>query len=128
MVLVWVATTGLCSVEHLLSHSESAGEHDAAPSPTDSGHSHDSDKHDGDQHSCCDSPKIVQQFAQTSLLAKPDFGKTFSFATIWLAQALTPIQPDAAPFLRHAIERDGVFTPEVCLGPAHRSHAPPFFA
>ena len=27
--------------------------------------------------------------------------------------------------VRQAKPRDGVFTPEVCLGPAHRSHAPP---
>jgi len=27
---------------------------------------------------------------------------------------------------RHAKSRDWVFTPEVCLGPALRSHAPPF--
>lgn len=137
LVLVWLAATGLCSAEHLIRHVESAGahesdlavdHHDAAPSDADAGHSHDSDKHDGDQHSCCDSPKILPQSAQSSLLAKYDFGKAFSLSALWLAQAVTLVQAHTAPSLRHAAERDWAFTPEVSLGPAFRSHAPPVFA
>jgi len=33
-----------------------------------------------------------------------------------------------AAFSRQARPRDWVFTPEVSLGPAHRSHAPPFLS
>lgn len=138
LLLVWLAATGLCSAEHLISHTESAGahdpgsavdHHDAAPSDADSGHSHDSDKHDGDRHSCCDSPKILPQSAQSSLLAKPDFGKAFSVTAILLAQELTHVQANTAALsVRHAAERNWAFTPEVCLGPAFRSHAPPVFA
>jgi hypothetical protein len=137
MVLVWITATGLCSAEHLIRHAESAGasdsgpaveHHDAAPSDADSGHSHDSGKHDGDRHSCCDSPKILPQSAQSGLLAKPDLGKAFSLSAIWLTQALTRVEAHTTFSVRHAAERDWVFTHEVCLGPAHRSHAPPVFA
>ncbi|ODU25131.1 MAG: hypothetical protein ABS95_00885 [Verrucomicrobia bacterium SCN 57-15] len=137
LVFVWLAATSLCSAEHLMSHAESAvardsgsaaDHHEAASSDTDSGHSHDSDKHDGDQHSCCDSPKILPQSSQSGLLAKPDFGKPFSLSSLWLAQALTIVEAHIPPALRQATERNWAFTPEVSLGPAFRSHAPPVLA
>ena len=137
LVLVWVASTSLCSAEHLIRHSESAGahddasavdHHDVASSDADSGHSHDSGKHHDDQHSCCDSPKILPQSSQSGLLAKPDFGKAFSISAILLAQELTRVQANTTALsVRHAAERDWIFTPEVSLGPAFRSHAPPLF-
>ena len=134
LLLVWLGATGFCSTERLFGHAESGDEHDsdqtahhqqdATSAPVDSDHSHDSDKHDGDGHSCCTSLKAIPQFVKSALLTKPDFGKPLSLSFHWLAQALTPVQQQA-PSPRQARPREWVFTPEVCLGPAFRSHAPP---
>ena len=133
-LLVWIAASGFCSAEHFLGHAESGTEHDsdkparhqpdAAPSSANAGHSHDSDKDDGDEHSCCASLTTTPQFGGLISLTKPDFGKLLSLDVIWLARTLTFVQPDA-PSPRQAREHECVFTPEVFLGPALRSHAPP---
>ena len=130
-LLVWVAASGFCSVESLFGHAEhhahgaAQHEHDAAPASADSDHhSHDSDKNGGDEHSCCASLAAAVPSAEQTVLSKPDFGKLLSFNFLWLAQALTFVQPEA-PILRQPPDREWVFTPEVCLGPAFRSHAPP---
>ena len=133
MLLVWVAASGFCSVEPLFAHAKSS-EHDsgktahhqdeAVPSSTDSGHSHDSDKHDDGEHSCCASLTATPQSGGFVGLTKPDFGKLLSLDFIWLAQVLTFVQPET-PSPRQTRAREWVFTPEVFLGPAFRSHAPP---
>jgi hypothetical protein len=46
-------------------------------------------------------------------------------APLSLALDATEGQPEAA-FFRQSGTHDWVFTPEVCLGPAFRSLAPPF--
>ena len=136
-LVVWVAAFGFCSLESMVGHAESgAGHHsrqaahhhdDATPPHEDSGHSHDSDQGDDHGNACCTSLKAVPQFANSTALTKPDFGKPLSLSFLWLAQALTLVQPEA-PSLRQMREDQWVFTPEVCLGSAHRSHAPPVFA
>ena len=134
MLLVWVAASGFCSAEPLFAHAK-PGEHDsdktahhqdeAVPSSTDSSHSHDSDKHDDGEHSCCASLTAAAPSANPTVLTKPDFGKLLSFNLLWLAQVLTSVQPEA-PISRQPPDSQWVFTPEVRLGPAFRSHAPPF--
>jgi hypothetical protein len=42
------------------------------------------------------------------------------------AHHLSLLAPQALP-ARQTKRREWVFTPEVCLGPAFRSHAPPVF-
>ena len=134
MVLVWVAASWFCSEEPLFVHpksferdSDKTAHHqdEAVPSSTDSDHSHDSDKHDDGEHSCCDSLKATPQFASSGIFTKPDFGKPFTLNPLWLIQALTFVQPEVS-VSRQPPNREWVFTPEVCLGPAFRSHAPPF--
>ena len=119
-LLVWIAASGFCSVEHFLGHAES----DAAPASADAGHSHDSDKHDDSDHSCCDSLKAIPQLGGSIVLNHPDFGKLLSAEFLSLAQTLTFVHPEV-PVLRQPPSREWVFTPKVCLGPAFRSHAPP---
>ena len=121
MLLVWVAASGFCSVEHLLGHAES----DAAPTSANTSHSHDSDKHDDGDHTCCDSLKATPQLGGSIVLNHPDFGKLLSADFLSLALTLTFVQPEA-PVLRQPPSREWVFTPKVYLGPAHRSLAPPF--
>ncbi len=129
-LLVWVAASGFCSMESLVGadhHADGAAQHEhyAAPASADSDHhSHDSDKNGGDKDSCCSSLTAAAPSAHQTLLTKPDFGKLLSHNFLWLAQALTFVQPEA-PITRQAQHREFIFTPEVCLGPAFRSHAPP---
>jgi hypothetical protein len=129
-LLVWVAASGFCSVESLIGadhHADGAvqHEHDAAPASADSDHhSHDSDKNSGDEHACCSSLTAAAPSAHQTILTKPDFGKLLSFNLLWLSQALTFVQSEA-PISRQPPHREFIFTPEVCLGPAFRSHAPP---
>ena len=119
-VLVWIVASGFCSVEHFFGHAES----DAAPASETADHSHDSDKHDDSEHSCCDSLKATPQLGSSTVLNHPDFGKLLSPDFLLLAQVLTFVQPEA-PISRQPPDRQWVFTPEVFLGPAFRSHAPP---
>jgi len=137
MVLVWLAATGFCSLDSQFGHGESGGgqhverdahhEDEAVPSSAESGHSHDSDKNSGDEHSCCISLKATPQFASSTLLTKPDFGKPLSFGFLSLTQTRTFVEREA-PCSRQPPERKWVFTLEVCLGPAFRSHAPPLLS
>lgn len=133
-LLVWIAASGFCSVESLFGHAEhhahgaAQHEHDTAPASADSDHhSHDSGKHDGDEHSCCASLIATSPSVNSIVLTKPDFGKLLPLGSFWLTQVLTFVQPEA-PISRQARHREWVFTPEVSLGPAFRSHAPPVSA
>ena len=135
MLSVWVAASGFgfCSAEPLSAHAKSgeqksdatAHHHDKAAASADSDHhSHDSDKNSDDEHACCSSLTAAAPSAHQTVLTKPDFGKQLSFNLLWLSQTLTFVQPEA-PISRQAQHREFIFTPEVCLGPAFRSHAPP---
>ena len=134
MVLVWVAASGFCSVESFFGHAEHNSnslahhENDTAASTADSDHhSHDSDKNGSEEHSCCATLTAASPSVNSAILAKPDFGKLLSLNFLWLAQALTFVQPEV-PISRQPPDREWVFTPEICLGPAFRSHAPPLAA
>lgn len=130
-ILVWLAAVSYCSLEAFIGHAE-VGEHHGAQTAThataqshdESGESHDSDKNGHEQESCCDSFQAPPQHGNSLVLFKPDLGKLPSLNFLWLAQALTLDAPETTP-PRQAQHREWVFTPEVCLGPAFRSHAPP---
>lgn len=130
-ILVWLSAVSYCSLESFVGHPQ-AGDHYAsqtathavAESHSDSDHSHDSDKNGHGQETCCDSLKATLPHGNSLVLLKPDLGKLPSLSFLWLAQALTLNAPETMP-LRQAQHREWVFTPEVCLGPAFRSHAPP---
>lgn len=129
LLLAWVAASGFCSLELGIGHAE-----DAAPP-----HSHDSSQHHGDDaaadphdsdkdgdHSdaCCTSLKAAPQFVSSAVFSKPDFGNALSLTFLWIARQLTLVQPEAAA-LRQPRAPERVFTPEVYLGPALHSLAPP---
>ena len=133
-LLVWVVASGFCSAEHFFGHAESSAHHDsenlaqhqpaAAPLSANAGHTHDSDKRKDDENSCCDSLKATPQSGGFAHLTKHGFGKLLSLNVNWLARTLPFVQPNA-PSPRQAREHEWVLTPEVFLGPAFRSHAPP---
>lgn len=120
-----------CSLENFIGHAEGEEHHDeqaethaTAQSHDQPGDSHDSDKNKHDDETCCDSLQAPAQHGNSLVLHKPDLGKLPSLSFLWLATALTLDAPEPPP-PRQAQDREWVFTPEVCLGPAFRSHAPP---
>ena len=75
----------------------------------------------------CSTLKTMQAGGNAPTLVAPQLHTLYLLAPISLALDATEIQPDA-PFSRQAWTRDWVFTPEVCTGPANRSHAPPLLS
>jgi hypothetical protein len=83
----------------------------------------DSDK-DGDYNdSFCDSLKSGFHAAASNHVSKADFGLAF---TLSIRPFQTPADADTEIQVSRQVKpHEWVFTPEVCLGPAFRSHAPP---
>lgn len=88
--------------------------------------SHDSHPHDGGDNSCCSTLMATAQIAKPLNAAEP-FLELLNLPYAVL-QARDPMvaAPEARP-LRQAKDGDVVLSPVVCLGPAHRSLAPPAF-
>jgi hypothetical protein len=143
-LLAWLGASVFCAGDALLGHPHGDGEgghataagqprlHHAGTALTDSAashsHSHDSDKSDGDdghdEDSCCSTLKCVPQAAGSFILSTLDFAKFAYFHFAFLSQTPALSEPENGP-PRQASPRNWVFTPEVCLGPAFRSLAPP---
>ena len=125
-LLVWLAATGFCLTECAGedSHSESAQMEQAAQSGSQS---HDSDKHDSHDDSLCVSLHSVCPVSPNSILVKPDFSLAFTLNFLSTAHLETVAQAETFIF-RQPPDRQFVFTPEVCLGAAFRSLAPPVLA
>ena len=123
-LLCWLGALALCSTECFEGDSDHhAGQKEIASSHSDAHPTPDSENHSGHDDSVCDSLKTLVPTAHTDLLPKPDFGFCFlNFAAV--PQALTVAECEA-PVSRQPPDREFVFTPEVFLGPAFRSLAPP---
>ena len=136
-LVAWISASGFCSAEGLFGHThngkghrhpeKSDHHHAAVPADDASGHSHDSKNDCDGSDSCCSTLKAVPQAASSLSLQIPDSAKIAPSHFVLLAHAVTFVEPESR-FLRQANEREWVFTPEVCFGPAHRSHAPPFLS
>jgi hypothetical protein len=126
MLLVWLAAVTACSTECLGedSHSESAHMDQAAAT---SNQSHDSGKHDSHNDSFCVSLHSLCPTSSCPVLVKPDFGLAFALNFILTAQLPTLAQPEAS-LSRQPPDSNRVFTPEVSLGAAFYSLAPPVLA
>ena len=125
-LLVWLAAWVFCSVDCCAGDSDSQpGHHDeqATASQHDHDQAPDSDNHSGHDDSACTTLKTLVPTASNLVLLKPDFGFcTLSFVSP--PQMLTVAQIET-PISRQPPDREWLLTPEVCLGPAFRSHAPP---
>ena len=132
-LLVWVAAQVFCfahcnfGVGH--GGSEQPSCHASAPSQA---HHEDGDSsgpahHDSSASAACSTLKSALMGSGSAALVQPDFHLLYALAPLALTLNVTAAEPTAAIF-RQAKARDWVFTPEVCLGPAHRSHAPPFLS
>ena len=130
-LLVWVAAQVFCfahcnfGVGH--GSSEQPSCHASAPSQT---HHEDGDSsgpahHDASGSAACATLKSALVGSGSAALVQPDFRLLYTLAPVVLTFDMNVTEP-TADFFRQAKAHDWVFTPEVCLGPAHRSHAPPY--
>ena len=97
---------------------------DAHHSGEADGHSHDSPMPGSKEGSCCFTLKAVAPTSTSAVFGKPAF-RPVSFLCVPLEKHATPHLLLKSPPNRHAKSGDRVFTPEVCLGPACQSNAPP---
>ena len=148
-IVLWLQATSHCALEHLFgddhhppetgasetlahhdsdhsqeaeaaehSHSEASHSHDSGPP------SNDSHPHDGGDNCCCSTLMATAQIDQPLVIVKPVFQPlNFLCPVLQARDPMLAAPEDKAE--RQGKPRDGVFTPEVCLGPAFRSHAPP---
>ena len=124
----WLAAQVLCAGHCLLGHghadSEHACYHDAATSQSD----HDADSsepcHDDSASNSCLVLRTALFSGAAPELIQPEFLLLYTLASFPFTIDATRIGP-AMPIFRQAWRRDWVFTPEVSLGPAFRSLAPP---
>jgi hypothetical protein len=132
-LLVWVAAQVLCfahcnfGVGH--GDSEQPSCHASTPSQA---HHEDGDSsspvhHDSYPNAACSTLKSALVGSGSGALVHPDFHLLYTLAPVALMLDMTAAEPTSPSSSRQAKNRDWVFTPEVSLGPAHRSHAPPPF-
>ena len=119
-LMVWLMAVGFCSTKCLGTDSRAESAHMEQVATT-GGHSHDSDKHDD---SFCDSLHSVCPVSPSVAFEKPDFGLASSLDFNSTVQ-LVAVAPLETSFSRQPRTREWVFTPEVSLGAASRSLAPP---
>lgn len=148
-IAIWVTGVSVCNLEALfccdshgreavahadLEHSHDPGQpgtndpHDAVAhhSGEADGNSHDSPEPGSKEGSCCSSLKSVAQASTSGAFVKPAL-QPISFLCVpievhAISLALLKGHPN-----RHAISCDRRVMPEVCLGPAFQSNAPPAF-
>ena len=130
-LVVFVVAQAMCFV-----HCNFGGGHDVKAQPSCHGSPQHAASHDGDDDS---PPSIPSPTAACSMLKTMVAGgdaptlTAFQTHTFYLLPSVvlgldaTETRPQAV-FGRQAHSRDWVFTPEVCLGPAFRSLAPPFMS
>ena len=123
-LLCWLGALALCSTECFEGDSDHhAGQKEIASSHSQDHPTSDSENHSGHDNSVCDSLKTLVPTAHNNVVPKPNFAFCF-LSVVSQPQTLTVAECEA-PVSRQPPDRDRVFTPEVSLGPAFRSHAPP---
>ena len=130
--LAWVAALVLCTIHCSFGgghcDDKQASCHGSTPAKVhhDDGDSDSSrpTHEDSATTASCLTLKTVLVNSGSLALVQPLFPVLYTLAPFALELDATATQP-AAPLTRHAWRDDWVFTPEVSLGPAFRSHAPP---
>ena len=128
-LVVFVVAQAMCFV-----HCNFGGGHGDKAQPSCPGSPQHANSHDGDDDSAPSAPSPTAACSTLkTMLAGGDAPALTAFQahTLYLLSPVvldldaTATQPQAA-FDRQAHSREWTFTPEVCLGPAFRSLAPPF--
>jgi hypothetical protein len=129
-LFVWLVAQVLCTAHCNFGFGHGDSEHASCHGSSPSQAHHDDRNSPGPTHkgsstsSACLTLKSALFDGKASALLIPEF--QFGYALPWFAPAIEATQTElVAPFSRQARPRDWVFTPEVCLGPAFRSNAPP---
>ena len=127
-LLVWTGAQALCQTHCSSSAcSDESGEANCqADKPSDAHHGDENSPghQDGSADASCDTLKSALSSNAASPLVTPEFSILYTLVPTALAMDVTAIEPSVS-FLRQADRRDRLLTPEVFLGPAFRSHAPP---
>jgi hypothetical protein len=123
-LLVWLSAVGLCQLH-------CCGDDDHAAAKKFVAHAGKSDSHDGDKDchddSACLTLKSALQNNNAIALGKPDFGLALSLN--FLSTVTTVETSQSETFIsRQPPDGNRVFKPEVSLGAAFYSLAPPVFA
>jgi hypothetical protein len=141
-VVLWLAGISACSLEALFccdSHEKAEAfehrherdaehAHGEAYQPHDAGDkSQSSHKDASNENSCCSTLKAVVQTMKPIAFSKPAL-PLITFLCVLQETHAVSVALSENLSNRQAKPRDWVFTPEVCLGPAHRSLAPPSLA
>ena len=126
-LLVWVVAQAFCfahpdfGASMTMAEKSSAGH--AATSKPMVGDSCCPKPHAPSEGSICITLKSALVSSDATTLVQPDFQLLYTLDPLTLD--VTAVEPPPS-FSRQAESRDWVFTPEVCLGSAFRSLAPPF--
>ena len=127
-LLFWIGAQVLCQAHCSpgACHDESGetGCHEATTPNSHHGDEHTPDHQDRSANASCETLKSALSDNTSSPLVTPEFSILYTLAPTALALDVTGIKPEAL-FSRDARLRGRVFTPEVYLGPAFRSLAPP---
>lgn len=127
-LLVWTGAQALCQTHCSSSAcSEESGEANChADKPSDSHHGDENPPghQDSSADASCDTLKSALSSHTASPLVTPEFSILYTLVPTALALDATAIEPSVS-LLRQADRRDKVSTPEVFLGAAFRSLAPP---
>ena len=127
-LLIWLGAQVLCAIHCNFGggHSEAKQASCHGPAQSDS-HDHDGDSPGPAPSSTCLTLKSALLSGHALLLTQADLHFLYALAPVALALAATATEP-TAPTSRAAWPSDWMLTPEVCTGPANRSHAPPFLS
>ena len=126
-LLVWLSAVAMCQA-HCCGDNCGNDDHAGAKIAlhNSAANSHDGDKDNHHDDSACLTLKSALQSNHGIALVKPDFHFLYSMALVTLAPDPAAIEPVTT--LRQNGRCDWAFTPEVCLGPALHSLAPPSLA
>ena len=123
-LVFWLAALVFCSTECLDKHSDSDQVAQAAASAD---HHHSDNGHHSHDESFCLALRSFAPASVTFELTKPDFGSAFALIFLPAPQLISVIDPEVL-ISRQPPDHEWLFMPEVYLGPALHSHAPPFVA
>jgi hypothetical protein len=128
-LIVFVAAQTMCFI-----HCHFGGGHgNSDAEPSCHGSAQAQSHHDGHNApapaptTSCATLKTMLAGGEAPTLGAPQLHTLYLLAPMALALDATEVRPKTS-FSRQARTRDWVFTPEVCLGPAIHSLAPPFVA
>jgi len=128
-LIVFVVAQAMCLV-----HCNFGGGHGDKAQPSCHGSPQHAASHDGDNESApsapspttaCSTLKTMLAGGDSTTLVVPQLHTLYLLTPMTLPLDATEVRLNAS-FSSQVWTRDWVFTPEVCLGPAFRSLAPPF--